>query len=80
MSFPEAIYATIIGLLGVIAVIPWTNLAWRHPIKFRSKLFNDGGKQFGLLLWIYRILFLLFGLVALFILLIGSFFLANFIK
>ncbi len=80
MSFTEAIYSTIFGLVGVAAVTPWSNLAWRYPEKFRSKLFFDGGKQFGPLLWIYRIVFLIFGLAALLMLFVGSFFLVSFIK
>lgn len=80
MSLSEKIYLLISSLLGMVAIVYGGNLAWRHPAKFRTNLFFDGGKWFVFILWIYRVTFLLFGLLTLFLFLMTSLSLAGFIK
>ena len=80
MKLSETIYFFIFSLVGIIAIVRWENIVWRHPDEFRKMLFVDPGKFFVPFLWIYRIILLFFTLLLLFIFSITFLSLAGFLK
>jgi len=69
LSSTRIIAFTLIFLGGLLGMIYWGNLAWRHPDKFKETSFfnflaNDKGFVF--YLWFIRILVVVVGLVTLF--------------
>ena len=68
LSSTRIIAFTLIFLGGLLGIVYWGNLAWRHPDKFKETSFPNflsSDKGFIFYLWFIRILAVVVGLVIL---------------
>ena len=68
LSLTRIIAFSLIFLGGLLGIVYWGNLAWRHPDKFKeTSFFNflSNDKGFVFYLWFIRILVAVVGLVIL---------------